>query len=114
MDLENIEIPKKVEVTLYTYLCVQSKYSHQIGQINTNVCDMESIYKDDPTESYVTIHAAPVSYKIPPKKLDPRAALIENLETALQATLARHYKEIEEINNKLDKLKAIEYKLDAT
>ena len=109
MNINEIEIPEEIEVTLYTTVCVRNKFSRNIGEVRVTTINLAELYKDGSGETHILLHKQAVKLKIGKVELDIKGEVIKGLEVEKTNELAEHHMKIKDIQDKIDSLLAIEY-----
>ena len=95
------KLPEEIEVELFITISIEGWNAGKI-----NVHDFNGAkYNDD----QVLLGTQTVKFKIP-QNIDVKGEAVKNLEENKKKLQAKHHMELKEIQDKIDQLKAIEYK----
>lgn len=105
---QEFEIPEKYEVTLYTTLCLEDEYSHNIGDIRTfpfNQCN-------NINSAHLLLDERTITMDFSKVKIEGKQIVVDHLEKKKQDELANHHMKMKEYQDKIDSLLAITHEED--
>lgn len=113
MNFDNIKIPDYVEEEIFACICLNPE-NYEFGKIRTSTVPYHK-WSDQGQEGYKgwkLLTSKKIHIKIPKIKLDPRGEMLKVLEAEKKKVQAEFTARINQINDRIQKLQAIEFKGD--
>lgn len=95
-------LPKKLDITIYTHYCYHSDYSWECGKISHETSDLTG-------DNYICLAETPLTIFIPEPKVDMKQMVINALEAEKKKQMAEYHKKMFELQEKIDSLLCLTY-----
>lgn len=101
----NLDIPTEINIRAYVSLKIGGCYS----ELRFDFFDREELYSNEPEENVKTLTTMDITIKIPDVKINTREGKIESIKAQIEKAQAEHVYKINNLENILSSLTAIEY-----
>ena len=112
MNIDEIKIPSETTQTIYVVICLNPSSDWYFGEIKTTEMPYHEWSKSDPDNygGWKLLAQQDVTIQIPHTEIDVHGEMLQALDEEKRGIIARHCKELHDIEAKISKLQAIEYK----